>query len=269
MWRLERRTPFPQFARVARSAPRPDYRRPRTSPELDAVRRTPRSTTSSPSSRNARSRAVGERAAARRRSASARSASPRCPAPAPEIVPARHQVARAERCAVRRRVRELLRHRPVERRARSCANDRRRSARPRGRRRAPSRARRRDTAAAAAPAPAPRRVRLEQRERRHPGRDRRRERLAEERPERLVLPALDVARAPVVDEHDAEDVVGEASTRHRLAEPARHADDEAELELDVEPAAGAERRRRPRRGSDWPRGRTTSVPLRTTVPARP
>ena len=51
---------------------------------------------------------------------------------------------------------------------------------------------------------------LEQRERRHPGGDRRRERLAEERPERLVLPRLEVPRAPVVDEHDAEDVVGNA-----------------------------------------------------------
>src|SRR5436305_308915 len=41
----------------------------------------------------------------------------------------------------------------------------------------------------------------EQRERRHPGRDRRLERLAEEGAERHVLPRLDVARAPVVDEH--------------------------------------------------------------------
>ena len=78
---------------------------------------------------------------------------------------------------------------------------------------------------------------LEQRERRHPGGDRRLERLAEERPERPVLPCLDVARAPVVEEDDAEDVVGERLRRHRLAEPARHADDEAELELDVEAAA--------------------------------
>ena len=54
---------------------------------------------------------------------------------------------------------------------------------------------------------------FEQRERRHPGRDRRGEALAEERPERHVLPGLDVAGAPVVDEHDAEDVVGERARR--------------------------------------------------------
>ena len=60
---------------------------------------------------------------------------------------------------------------------------------------------------------------LEQRQRRDPGPDRRRERLAEERPERLVLPRLDVTRAPVVDEDDAEDVVPE----RRRASPARRA----------------------------------------------
>src|SRR5262249_18012248 len=65
----------------------------------------------------------------------------------------------------------------------------------------------------------------EQRERRHPRRDRRRERLAEKWAERLVLPRLYVARAPVVDDDDAEDGVAEA----RLGRP----DDEAELDLDV------------------------------------
>ena len=84
---------------------------------------------------------------------------------------------------------------------------------------------------------------LEQRERRHPGGDRRLERLAEVRAERHVLPRLDVARAPVVDEDDAEDVVGEGLDGNGLAEPARDADDEAELELEVEPAARAEGRR--------------------------
>ena len=75
---------------------------------------------------------------------------------------------------------------------------------------------------------------LEQRQRRHPRGDRRGEALAEERPERDVLPGLDVAGAPVVDEHDAEDVICERARRHRLGLRARHADDEAELELDVE-----------------------------------
>ena len=78
---------------------------------------------------------------------------------------------------------------------------------------------------------------LEQGERRHPRADRGRERLAEERAERLVLPRLDVARAPVVDEHDAEDVVAERRSAHRLAQRAADPDDEPELELDVETPA--------------------------------
>ncbi len=76
---------------------------------------------------------------------------------------------------------------------------------------------------------------FEQRERCHPRRNRRLERLAEEGAERDVLPGLDVARAPVVDEDDAEDMLGETLHRHGLAAGTRHADDEAELELEVEP----------------------------------
>src|SRR5207302_4713660 len=76
---------------------------------------------------------------------------------------------------------------------------------------------------------------LEQSEGRHPRRDRRLERLPEQRAERHVLPRLNVACAPVVDEHDAEDVVREALCRYGLAERAWHSNDEAELELDVEP----------------------------------
>ena len=52
-------------------------------------------------------------------------------------------------------------------------------------------------------------------ERGDPGRDRRGERLAEERPERHVLPGLDVARRPVVEADDAEDVVGEVARGDR------------------------------------------------------
>src|SRR5262249_38390493 len=74
---------------------------------------------------------------------------------------------------------------------------------------------------------------FEQRERRHPCGDRRLERLAEERAKWDVLPRLDVAGAPVVDEDDAEDVLGEGLNGHRLAELAADADDEAELELEV------------------------------------
>src|SRR5919106_853205 len=76
-----------------------------------------------------------------------------------------------------------------------------------------------------------------------PGRDRSRERLAEEWAERLVLPGLDVARAPVVDQNGAEDVVERLGDRDRLAVGARHAHDEAELELDVELLRRAKGRR--------------------------
>ena len=54
--------------------------------------------------------------------------------------------------------------------------------------------------------------RVQRRERGDPGADRRRERLAEERPERDVLPGLDVARAPVVEPDDAEDVLARSSS---------------------------------------------------------
>ena len=60
--------------------------------------------------------------------------------------------------------------------------------------------------------------RRERIERDDPRRDRRREVLREERSERLVLPALDVARAPVVEQHEAEHVLLGVTDRHRLAE---------------------------------------------------
>ena len=86
---------------------------------------------------------------------------------------------------------------------------------------------------------------VERLERRHPVRDRRRERLAEERAERHVLPGLDVARRPVVEPDDAEDVVGERVVRDRRRRASDgDADDEAELGLDVEPGRRAERRAR-------------------------
>src|SRR6266545_556738 len=71
-------------------------------------------------------------------------------------------------------------------------------------------------------------------ERRDPRRDRRRKRLAQERPERHVLEGLDVARAPVVDEHRAEDVLERALHRDRLAEMTGLTNDKAELELEIE-----------------------------------
>ena len=149
--------------------------------------------------------------------------------------PRGHQVAGADRGAVRGGVRELLRQRPVERARVRRARRPSRSARARARGRAPSRGRRRDTASGGGSCGgASTRLRRAARAASPTGRSTC-ERLAEERPERHVLLCLDVARAPVVHEHDAEDVLGEALDRHRLARRARHADDEAELELDVEP----------------------------------
>ena len=95
-----------------------------------------------------------------------------------------------------------------------------------------------------------------------PRRDRGGERLAEERAERHVLPGLDVAGGPVVDQADAEDVVG----RTRRARPGvprgeRRADDEADLGLDVEPRDGPEDGARRRGRVRWPlRARRPAVP---------
>src|SRR6185437_2112756 len=65
------------------------------------------------------------------------------------------------------------------------------------------------------------------------------ERLAEERSERDVLPGLDVARGPVVEQGQPEDVVREPTGGDPVAEPGGGADDEPHLGLDVEPAAGS------------------------------
>ena len=105
-------------------------------------------------------------------------------------------------------------------------------------------------------------------ERGHPRRHRRGERLAEERPERLVLPRLDVAGRPVVHQHQAEHVVHRLVDRHRAPGLGGHADHRAHLELDVEPLRSGRTPPRRRPGA----GRTaggTAVPDTTTVPARP
>ena len=70
---------------------------------------------------------------------------------------------------------------------------------------------------------------------RDPGGERRGERLAEERPERLVLPRLDVAGRPVVEQREAEDVLDRPLGRDRAPGLGRHADDRGDLQLDVEP----------------------------------
>ena len=158
--------------------------------------------------------------------------------------PRREQIAGPERCAVHGRVRQLLRHRPVERAGvrprddRSGQLDLELDVEPpvRGHAQVGERlrilCRRRHESV------------LQERERRDPRRDGGRERLSEEGTERLVLPRLDVARAPVVDEHDSEHVLAEVGGRNRHPERAADADDEPELELDVEPSTRPEARLR-------------------------
>ena len=73
-----------------------------------------------------------------------------------------------------------------------------------------------------------------------PGRDRRGGRLGLEGAERLVLPGLDIARRPVVQQHIAEDV--REGLAHRERAVRRLADDGPDLQLNVEPARGREDR---------------------------
>src|SRR2546423_10126412 len=75
-----------------------------------------------------------------------------------------------------------------------------------------------------------------------PRRYRRGEALREERPQRLVFPRLDVARRPVVEEYDAEDVLEGILDRDRPTQPAAGADDEAELGFVIEALAWPEYR---------------------------
>ena len=70
--------------------------------------------------------------------------------------------------------------------------------------------------------------------RHHPRRHRGGEILAEERTERLIFPTLHVARRPVVQQAEAENVLGRLADRDGVAELGRHADIEAELELEIE-----------------------------------
>src|SRR3989454_10806139 len=62
----------------------------------------------------------------------------------------------------------------------------------------------------------------------HPRRDRGAEALGEEWAERLVFPGLDVARRPVVEEHDAEDVVERLLQRNAFPQRVARADDRSE-----------------------------------------
>ena len=93
----------------------------------------------------------------------------------------------------------------------------------------------------------------------------------EERAERLVLPGLDVARGPVVEQARRRT---RAPRRRRsaigLAQRVARADEDAELELVVEPPARARARaRRHRRAWRWPTRPRNGVPLATIDEARP
>ncbi len=61
-------------------------------------------------------------------------------------------------------------------------------------------------------------------------------------PERLVLPGLDVACRPVVEQADTEDVRREVPNIYGLSELRSGADDEADLRLEVQPQARPHRR---------------------------
>src|SRR5579862_4656782 len=73
-----------------------------------------------------------------------------------------------------------------------------------------------------------------------PGGDRRRKAFAEERAQRLALPALDVARRPIIEQAESEEMIGRARQRHRRAEAIAEGNKRAELELEIEPTRRAE-----------------------------
>jgi hypothetical protein len=70
--------------------------------------------------------------------------------------------------------------------------------------------------------------------RHHPGRYRGGEIFSEERSERLIFPTLDVARRPVVQKAEAENMLRSLGDGDGVAERRRHADVEAELKLEIE-----------------------------------
>jgi hypothetical protein len=80
--------------------------------------------------------------------------------------------------------------------------------------------------------------RLQRLARHDPRADRGRERLGLERPERHVFPLLDVARAPVVQQHKAEDHVFRFPFGKHLAHWRRLPDHDAHFEFKIEPFAG-------------------------------
>src|SRR4051812_43329595 len=77
--------------------------------------------------------------------------------------------------------------------------------------------------------------RLECFQRDDPWRHRSRKALREEWAERLVFPRLDIARRPVIEQHDAENVLFRLCNSYAFAERIPRPDDEADLHFVVEP----------------------------------
>ena len=112
---------------------------------------------------------------------------------------------------------------------------------------------------------------LERGHRRDPGGDGGGEVFGEEGAEGLVLPGLDVAGGPVVEEADAEEVVGGFGDGDGGAEEAGLADVKRQFEFVVEGFGGKEVRLgfARWRGRVWPVGRMMGIPLGTMEEARP
>src|SRR5690606_3963511 len=75
-----------------------------------------------------------------------------------------------------------------------------------------------------------------------PGRDAGGEALGQEWPQRLVLPGLEVARRPVVEQAEARHMAARLADRNRLAAGVALADPDTQLQLVVEPLARTEAR---------------------------
>ncbi len=75
-----------------------------------------------------------------------------------------------------------------------------------------------------------------------PGRDAGGEALGQEWPQRLVLPGLQVARRPVVEQAEARHMAARLANRNRLAAGVAPADPDTQLQLVVEPLARTEAR---------------------------
>src|SRR6185437_16833757 len=80
----------------------------------------------------------------------------------------------------------------------------------------------------------------------HPGRNGGGEALAQERPQRHILPRLDVARAPIIEKYHTKQMIGGGSDRDRLAQLVAWPHEDGHFQFKVKGSAGTkDRRRRP------------------------